>query len=245
MALPELPLIEQIPLIYKYGFDAIDIRMRENDSGEVPPDALPEELEKIRAIMPVGALSSVLCYNKQLNSGVSEMADSITKHLKIARALAAPAIRIFTGRFTNADESKVCQALETAMSREPEGKILIQNHLNCGPSAHQAIDICRTMGSERIGIAFSPDHCLLAGETIPFDEIAPYVKQLYIAGDEKRNTGAPPQESTQCYLDILERLKRADNTSIITFKWERCWKPELADYKRAFPQFLKWLNEIN
>ena len=71
------------------------------------------------------------------------------------------------------------------------------------------------------------------------------MKQLYIAGDEKRNTGAPPQESTQCYLDILERLKRTDNTSIITFKWERCWKPELADYKRAFPQFLKWLNENN
>ena len=47
MALPELPLIEQIPLIHKYGFDAIDIRMRENDSGEVPPDALPEEYQRI------------------------------------------------------------------------------------------------------------------------------------------------------------------------------------------------------
>lgn len=244
MALPELSVEEQVPLIREYGFDAIDLRMRENGLGEVPMTASPEELEHIRAQIPDGTLSSVLCYNKQLNSGISEMADSVAAHLRIAKALAAPAIRIFTGQLTDADIDRVCMALETSLSRELQGNILIQNHIRCGPTAYQAIQICRRLDSDRIGIAFSPDHCFLTEEAIPFEEIMPYVKQLYISGDEKRNSGAPPWESERCYTELLKLLyhTKAANT-IITFKWERCWKPELADYKKVFPQFLKWFKE--
>lgn len=243
MALPGLSLAEQTALRAEYGFDALDIRMREGGSGEVPVDATAEMLEQIRGFIPDGTLSSIFCYNKQLGSGVTEMADSIAAHLKIAKALSAPAIRAYTGRLTDGDEDGVCRALKLALEQEPEGVILLQNHINCGPTVHQAIRICRMMNSERVKIAFSPDHCFLIGEEIPVKEVIPHVGQLYIAGDEVLNAGTPPANMTPCYLEILEELKAADFDGFLTFKWERCWKPELVDHTVAFPQFLRWLGE--
>lgn len=243
MALPGISLAEQTALRTEYGFDSIDIRMQEGGSGEVPVHATVPELQHIRSFLPDGTLSSIFCYNKQLSCGVSEMAESIAAHLRIAKALSAPAIRAYTGRLSDGDEELVCQALRLALAQVPEGKILLQNHLNCGPTAHQAIRICRMMDSPRVGIAFSPDHCFLIGEDVPIKEAISYMGQLYIAGDETRNVGMPAQQMEPCYRDILRELDKADNPCVLTFKWERCWKPELADHSLVFPQFLQWLHE--
>lgn len=243
MALPGVSLAEQTALRAEYGFDAMDIRMLEGGSGEVPVNATAEDLNEIRALLPEGTLSSIFCYNKQLSCGVSEMADSIAAHLKIAKALSAPAIRAYTGRLSDGDEELVCQALRRALAREPEGTILLQNHINCGPTVHQAIRICQLVDSERVKIAFSPDHCFLIGEDIPVKETIPFVGQLYIAGDETRNVGTPPGNMERCYRDILSKLEATDDQGVLTFKWERCWKPELAEHTVVFPQFLHWLHD--
>lgn len=243
MALPGVSLAEQTALRAEYGFDAMDIRMIEGGSGEVPVNATAAELREIRTLLPKGNLSSIFCYNKQLSCGVSEMAESIVAHLKIARALSAPAIRAYTGRLSDRDVELVCQALRRVLDQEPEGTILLQNHINCGPTVHQAVRICQLLDSERIKIAFSPDHCFLIGEDIQVKETIPYVGQLYIAGDETGNVGTPPANMERCYRDILKELERADYQGVLTFKWERCWKPELADHTVVFPQFLRWLGD--
>lgn len=241
MALPGISLAEQAALRVAYGFDAIDIRMQEGGSGEVPVDVTPEELATIRSMLPNGTLSSVFCYNKQISCGVSEMATSIVAHLKIAKVLSAPAIRAYTGRLSDDEVELACQALRIALAQELEGTILLQNHINCGPTIHQAVCICRSVESERLKIAFSPDHCFLSGEDIPIKETIPYVGQLYIAGDETENVGIPPANMERCYREILSNLEAADYQGFLTFKWERCWKPELADHTKVFPQFLQWL----
>ena len=95
MATPELTVRQQAEAAKGFGFHAVDLRMQTGGSGEIPPDAEAERLEQIRE--DAGTVSSILCYNGQIDTGIEKMAESVRQHLEIARAIQAPAIRIFTG----------------------------------------------------------------------------------------------------------------------------------------------------
>ena len=240
MATPELTVLQQAQAVAQYGFRGVDLRMQTGGSGEIPVDAEVECLKQIRK--DAGTVSSILCYNKQIDVGVEEMAESVRQHLEIAKAIQAPAIRIFTGKLRDGEEHQVCRALERALAEGPSGvDIVIQNHLNASTTVRQAVTICKAMKTDRVGIVLSPDHALMIGEEIDLEETLPYVKQLYIAGDETRNMGVPTQQLQPIYRRIIQALSEHHFDGYLTLKWERCWRKELASYDVVFPQFMEWM----
>ena len=114
MATPELTVWQQAEAAKQFGFHAVDLRMQTGGSGEIPVDAEAECLKRIRK--DAGTVSSILCYNKQIDAGIEEMAESVRHHLEIAKAIQAPAIRIFTGKLTDGAEHHVCRALARALA---------------------------------------------------------------------------------------------------------------------------------
>lgn len=240
MATPELTVRQQAEAAKGFGFHALDLRMQTGGSGEIPPDAEAERLEQIRE--DAGTVSSVLCYNAQIDTGIGKMAESVRQHLEIAKAIQAPAIRIFTGKLKDGEERHVCAALERALAEGPSGvDILIQNHLNASTTVHQAVTVCKTLNTDRVGIVLSPDHAQMIGEKINLEDSLPYVKQLYIAGDETLNMGIPIPELQPIYRRIIQVLPEYHFDGYLTLKWERCWRKELASYDVVFPQFLEWM----
>ena len=240
MATPELTVRQQAEAAKGFGFHALDLRMQTGGSGEIPPDAEAERLEQIRK--DAGTVSSILCYNGQIDAGIEKMAESVRQHLEIAKAIQAPAIRIFTGKLRDGDERHVCAALERALAEGPSGvDILIQNHLNASTTVHQAVTVCKAMNTNRVGIVLSPDHAQMIGEEIDLEDTLPYVKQLYVAGDETRNMGIPIPELQPIYRRIIQALPEYHFDGYLTLKWERCWRKELASYDVVFPQFLEWM----
>ena len=87
----------------------------------------------------------------------------------------------------------------------------------------------------------SPDHAWMIGEEIDLEDTLPYVKQLYIAGDETRNMGIPTPELQPVYRRIIQALPEYHFDGYLTLKWERCWRKELASYDVVFPQFMEWM----
>ena len=240
MATPELTVCQQALAAKQFGFHGVDLRMQTGGSGEIPVDADAECLTRIRK--DAGTVSSILCYNKQIDAGVKEMAESVRHHLEIAKAIYAPAIRIFTGKLEDGEALPVCRALEHALTDGPSGvDIVIQNHLNASTTVRQAVTICKALNTDRVGIVLSPDHAQMIGEEIDLDETLPYVKQLYIAGDETRNIGIPTQELQTIYRRIIQTLTDYHFDGYLTLKWERCWRKELASYDVVFPQFMEWI----
>lgn len=240
MATPELTVCQQAQAVNQFGFHAVDLRMQTGGSGEIPVDAGAECLKRIRE--NAGTVSSILCYNKQIDAGIEEMAESVRHHLEIAKAISAPAIRIFTGKLKDGEEHHVCRALEYALADGPSGvDIVIQNHLNASTTARQAVTICNALNTKRVGIVLSPDHAQMIGEEIEMEETLTYVKQLYIAGDETRNMGIPTQELQPIYHRIIQALPEHHFDGYLTLKWERCWRKELAAYDVVFPQFMEWI----
>lgn len=240
MATPELTVCQQAEVAKQFGFHAVDLRMQTGGSGEIPVDAEAECLKRI--CQDAGTVSSILCYNKQIETGVAEMADSVGRHLEIAKAIQAPAIRIFTGKLAAGEEAPVCRALERALAEGPSGvDIVIQNHLNASTTVQQAVTICKALNTKHVGIVLSPDHAQMIGEKIDFEETLPHVKQLYIAGDETRNMGIPIPELQPVYRRLIQALPEYHFDGYLTLKWERCWRKELAPYDVVFPQFMEWM----
>lgn len=240
MATPELSVPEQAQAVKRFGFDAVDLRMIERGAGEIPKDATEEQLQQIKG--QAGPVSSILCYNTRIDSGAKEMAASVCRHLEIAASLSVPAIRIFTGLIHDGQEKEICQVLEQALTDGPEGvDIVIQNHRNICTTVDQATTICKMLNTDRVGIALSPDHAMVTGEEIRMDTVLPYVKQLYIAGDEKMNVGVPSGKVLEGYDSIIRQLLDHPFDGYMTFKWERCWRGQLANYETVFPQFMDWI----
>lgn len=243
MGTPELGVADLMPVVQKYGFDAVDLRMVEKGSGEIPMDVSELQLHEIKAL--VGKVNSIFCYNKRIEAGAAQMAESICQHMYIAKAMSASRIRIFTGEIQPGMERDVCRAVEQAFEKGPDGvEIVIQNHLHISATVEQAISVCKAVNTDRLGIALSPDHALLMNEPIPLKEALPYVKQLYVVGDETRNRGIPPEPLCSGYANIIQLLKNCGFDGCYTFKWERCWKKTLAGYDTVFPDFVDWMGQF-
>lgn len=240
MATPELSPWGQSQAAERFGFDAVDLRMIRDRTGEIPPDATAAQLEQIRTA--AGPISSILCYNRRISAGADAMTDSLLTHMAIARALSAPYIRIFTGALDCAAEVQVRAVLEQALDRGPgDVGILIQNHRGSSATVAQAIRLCEALSTERLGLALSPDHALYMGEELPINAALPHTRQLYIVGNEPENRGEPTPILRPGFERLLHALKARAFDGFVTFKWERCWNPALADYRTVFPQFRDWI----
>ena len=258
MATPELDGPAAIRMAQAYGYDGIDLRVSPH-SGELTVDSAAADIAEIKTALANEGIdcASLFCYNDCGNEEAAswqKMMDSVCKQLEIAEAVGAEAIRVFTGApFDTAQAEsffrRTAETLAAAACKMPSDiRILIQNHSQNATAAESAF-VANAAGNPRIGIAFSPEHCVIQGQD-PFaqlETVFPYTPQLYIADMCKTADGftdAFPGEGVVPLPGILAAAVNKGFDGWITFKWERVWRRELAAAEIALPAFIPYINGL-
>lgn len=258
MATPLQSGHEAIRMARAYGYTGVDLRVSEH-RGELTLHSTAQEINQIRSafisenIMPSG----LLCYNETGNDDPASwdrMTQSIVRHLDLAARLESPSIRIFGGNPRQAAipqdyMSRSAAAIAAALQEDDSGVVvLLQNHIG-SYSAKESLQLIKEAGSDRCGLVFSPDHCVLMGETLSdlYPLLQPVVRQLYIAdviknGNEYRST--LPGKGCVPFKEAYESLGGKDFDGWITLKWEKIWHPELEEPEVALPYFIEYLNKL-
>jgi len=249
MGTPELSLAQQVAAAREFGFSGIDFRMKRNGQGEIPEVLTAAEAETIRKTVGELVLPGLLCYNESLAAGETAMEESILRCLQLAKQLACPLIRIFTGKI---DEEKTLERLSAVLKRVLERdkspvKIGIQNHSGTSLNLSQALWVCEAVKSDRLGVILSPDHCYMTGEDVweLLPALAKYVFELYVADVDDENRLVLIGEGRIPFGRILGRLRQYGFNGYVTLKWEKCWHPELPSYPEAFRSFLSWIGKTD
>ena len=246
MAMPGMPLEEVVKVAREWGFDGIDLRVR-NEGGDISEDITSEELSKIKELFKDDLeISSLLCYNRMLGAERKEddeegIAASILNCIRIAETLNVKIIRIFSGRLVAEDDvlfmSKILN--KVFEKHTSDVLVLIQNHRNCGVTCAHGALMKQHVKDERFGIILSPEHEALAGNDIYAEcaTVLDITKQFYIADVDKDNKLCLIGDGIVDFNRVLKMLTDTGYDGYITLKWEKCWHPELPDYDVAFKSF--------
>lgn len=248
MATPELSVPEQFAVARAYGFDSIDLRMMVRGGGEISENLTQEEADAIVKASQGIEIASLLCYNEKVESGKETMSASLRLHMELAKKLRIPMIRIFTGKLeTAAAQEQLVEILKDVLQSDQTGtKIAMQNHLNSSVTLHQALEVCKAVGHPRLSIIASPDHSVLIAEEYLslLPELAPYTSQLYVADMNENRKAVLPGQGIMPFDQILRSLRDNGFDGSVSFKWERCWHPEIQPYETAFAAFVPWIREL-
>lgn len=246
MATPELNIEEAIAVAKEYGFRGIDFRMEHRGQGEISNEISAEVAQTILDRLGTLEISSLLCYNKMLRDGNDEMISSILECIHAAVLLKVPMIRLFVGRRGDDEDTKtLIEVFKEVLRRDNSDVVLmVQNHKNIGVTLSQAMEICRAVDDPRMRIVFSPEHAIREGQEYEsiLAEMTPYIAQLYIADIDRDGWPMLTDDGIVDFDFILKTLQSNGFDGYVTLKWEKCWKPELADYPEAFDAFLQWVD---
>ena len=248
MGTPELSLDEVILAAKEYGFDAVDLRVR--DDCEVPLNITDKEAEiiKIKLEEENIGLMSLFCYNETIKSGKEEMKNSILKHLQIAEKIDAFGIRIFSGKIETDEEfSDLCSVLKNVLEGYKGSiNILMQNHSSNGLTPKQGITLCETIKDKRLNFIFSPDECFkLDVDYMPYlPEIGKITKQIYIADITDEKKYCLIGDGVIDFKKIIETMKNNGFDGYLTLKWEKCWCDYLPAFEEGFKSFNKYFSFI-
>lgn len=255
MATPGWSGVEAIKMAREYGYSAVDLRVSDH-KGELTLNATDREINEIKDAFDSEGVepSSLFCYNtvgSDEPSSWGKMTESIIKNLEIAGRLGAPFIRIFggdPGKSNNPGDYiiRTAEAIANALRIcDNEVAALIQNHTG-SYSAKEAVKLIKQTGSDRFGLAFSPDHCVITEEPLGelFPLIKPFTRQLYIADLIKTQSGySPVLPGKGCVplQEVYKLLGAKDFEGWITFKWEKIWHAELEEPEVALPYFIDYI----
>lgn len=260
MATPELKGVDAIRLAAHYGYQGVDLRVS-SDRGELTLEASGEEINTLKNVFKEEGIlpASLLCYNK--NGGIEPgswnvMEESLLRHLELANQLDCPVIRIFAGNVRKSGDPEdylkrtaevICSALRKDRTTVT---ILIQNHRG-HTWALETVKLIEMVKHPRLGLVFSPEHCVNEDREENLQEILrvvkPFTRQLYIADKKKAETGyidVLPGRGEVPLREVYNSLGGKEFTGWVTFKWEKVWRRDLAGYETALPYFIDYITEV-
>lgn len=247
MGTPGISISETVDIVKKYGFDSLELRLRED--GEIKPDIAGDELENTKNLLSKIEDYGLFCYNETHFAGQEKMESSMLECLELAEKTGAKRVRFFTGKIETEEEYEVAKAALKNVSLKYKGdvKIRLQNHSGNGLSCEQGIKLISELNDKRITFIFSPDECLKRGEeylsVIP--EIAKITDQIFIADMTDDNKYCLIGEGIIPFDEILKKMKENGFDGHITLKWEKCWCDYLPTYEEGFPSFINYLEKYN
>lgn len=239
MATPGLPVDSVIRLAREYGFDTVDLRVR--DDGEIRENISYEEAESIKSKFNDIKLYTLFCYNETVKSGKDKMEASVQRYIEIAEMVNAENIRIFSGNIESGEElDMLCEVIESVLEKY-KGKvnIFLQNHASNGLTCEQGIEVIKRVNDERLKFIFSPDECFKRGEEylhlIP--EITKITKQMFIADITESKKYCLIGDGIIPFKQIIGEMKACGFDGNLTLKWEKCWCEYLPSYQEGFRSF--------
>lgn len=258
MATPNHSGVEAIQMARKFQYTGVDLRISDH-LGELKINSSAEEINQIKdAFKSEGVKpSGLLCYNESGNDEPTSwvrMKESILRHLEIAARLGSPSIRIFGGNpksCKNPKEyiAKTADVIAEVLQKDDSGvAILIQNHEG-SYSVEHSLDLINLTGNDRFGLLYSPEHCIITGESLDdlYPSIKKVTKQIYYADILKIQDGYKytlPGKGCIFLKESLDALGGKDYDGWITLKWEKIWNPELEEPEIALPYFIEYCKSI-
>jgi sugar phosphate isomerase/epimerase len=216
-------------------------------------------------------MSTLLCYNTSPCSGGQPAWDhfehEMARHAELAAKLGAPSIRfqvegLPVGVTWTDYLANIWRAVGRALDTVPGVTAVAENHVGRA-SAEQLLVAAQAIGDERIGVEYSPDHCLVMQEDILglIDRYAPFIHGICWA-DRKivpqelgrfdgryyhvRYESCPVGEGDIPAAAILDQLAAHGYDSWISLKWEKSnwFGHHLPDSETALAQFPGYMRQF-
>lgn len=186
----------------EFGYDGVDLRCtrpgrggRPSGSGNVCIGTSRDEVDAIRAAFEAWhvEVASLLCYlpddlvaEPGSRWDLERLEDDIVDHARLAGCLGTRRIRLGTGtpgRLGDWDShlERLWHVTGAALDRVPGIEVVFENHVPV--PAEILLETAEGIGDPRIGVEFSPDHCVVMHED-PVDLVdryAPWVRQVCLA----------------------------------------------------------------
>ncbi|MGG1519604.1 sugar phosphate isomerase/epimerase family protein [Paenibacillus oryzisoli] len=259
LATPGFTYAQSIEAARQYGYQGIDLRIS-GQPGDIPLGASDKVLAQIRRLLERTGIqaSSLLAYNPAPNGELTswrELEAYLRQALELANAVGAPAIRVFCKLPADSSEAwyheQMAKLLLSVLEQDrSDVAILLQNHRSHA-TAGQLMRLLDRIFHPRMGMIFSPDHCMEREEEL-FDQlerILPYVRQLYVADVLSCGGRFPdvlPGQGRVPLKKIIRSFAEHGFDGWISFKWEKMHNPLLEGAEISLPYYVQFArNAIN
>ena len=243
----------------RFGYQGVDLRCAAN--GNISLQSSDDEVAALRTLFEGQGIeiASLLAYNQRGNEdGVSWAAVSadLVAHARLCLRLGTSNLRVNVGSPPrNANWEGYFEGFANmawnVLSRAEGVTFNFQNHPG-SVTAAQAVHLCELVGRSRLGIGFSPDHCLDMGE----DAVAlatragPWVRHVHLADREAADgptvdgklRACLPGEGVVPNGSVLDVLQAQGFDGWVSFKWEKPTYPDLPDAEEALPRFVSFMS---
>jgi len=261
------------------GYDGVDLRCTrpENgkpaDNGNLCIESTEAEVEATKKAFADAdvEISSLLGYNRGGHGGQNTDWDALEAELvgytKFATRVGAPRVRITVGR-PDGDTpwetylENLWKAVQNALVEAPGVGAVFENHVGSG-SATQLLEMSEKIGDPRIGVHFSPDHCLVMQEDSLnlIDRYAPWIHQVCIADRKVVQEDLGKFDGRYYYVryetcwngdgivpaaKIFDKLAQKGYDGYISLKWEKSARfgLELPEGDLALAHFIGWVKSL-
>lgn len=233
----EVSLEEAVSLAANAGFDAVDIRMRD-DGIHIVPEITAAEAEDVRALVEDAGLhiSGLTTYweaGKVDREEARVELDGIARALDTAAVLGAGFVRISSADYGRAHDYEVCRAAfrdqiaRVARMAAPYG-IVVTPEQHGGryiASAGQCMDMLRGLEHANLGIVFDPGNAVSEGFERPWVQVRMlggwirnvHVKNRMTAEGDPRNHARLPGGNVRVDEGVLDWDEIADELVAIGY----------------------------
>jgi len=259
------------------GYDGIDLRCtrpeggRPTDLGNLSVETPDSELAAIKATYESAGIeiSTLLCYNRGGHGGEGppdwdEVVEDFAAHARVAGKLGCPRVRFTVGRPADGSTweaylADLAKAAIAAVSGEPGLTAIFENHVGSA-SARQLFEMADKAADPRVGVMFSPDHCIVMQEdTVGLAErYAPYIQQVCfsdrraVAEDQGRFDGRYYYVRYEACMNgeglvpaakLFDALAERGYEGYVALKWEKSARfgHHLPGGEVALPQFIEFM----
>jgi len=249
LGMPSWPNTEVATRASSLGYDGVDLRCTSNN-GNLSVNSSDEELQIIRRVFAeVGVeLSCLLGYNRGGHDGEKVDWDVVEAELidlaGVAGKLGCSQMRVQVTRPAqswtwnwNDYLDKLGAASLAAVKRTPGLTAVFENHVGSA-SALQLLQMVEAKGDDRLGVVFSPDHCVVMQEDSVelADRYAAAISQVCLADRRAVEENLGAFDGRYYYVryetclmgeglvptsKILDTLARKGYDGYVALKWEK------------------------
>ncbi|MGX5682280.1 sugar phosphate isomerase/epimerase family protein [Schumannella luteola] len=242
---PELSADGIVRLAHAYGGLAVELRSAAGTPLHegMTPDQLADLARTLRGTRLLSVSTYVRIGDVAADDG--EIVDQLLTGIDLARALGAPAIRVFAG----GEGTKLpARRLRSALSSiGPDVEILLETHdsHSTGASVARVLD---AVGDARCGAIWDVAHPWAVGEQPEhtIEALWPWLRYVQLKDEPS------PTERTPVLLGeggiplerVLDLLDERGYSGVLSLEWERAWHPSIPPLDEALSAAERWLGSV-